>query len=342
MAKKEEQEKKSIGNILTTVAFIILVPVLLVNLWIIFQSKTNEDKVPSVFGIKPFIVLSGSMESEIHKGDLIFTKEVDPSKLGIDDVIAFRDAEGTVTTHRIIDMVEENGKTFFITKGDNNNTQDLNLVAFEDVEGEYLGRLPGLGSMMDGLSNPTTLVIVILGITVIFVIGFSISNKKDRELERLEYLEFKRMKEEMMAGKKSASKTKKTKSIKAEEDEDEYDEDEELLEEDEDEEDFDEEEEIEEKPRKKKTTVAKTKSSTTKKEPAKKATSTKKTTGKVATSKTTASTKAKVSSKTKASATKSSTTAKKAASTKSKAKTTSTTKASSKRQPTKSTSKKTK
>ncbi len=347
MAKKEEQEKKSIGNILTTVAFIILVPVLLVNLWIIFQSKTNEDKVPSVFGIKPFIVLSGSMESEIHKGDLIFTKEVDPSKLGIDDVIAFRDAEGTVTTHRIIDMVEENGKTFFITKGDNNNTQDLNLVAFEDVEGEYLGRLPGLGSMMDGLSNPTTLVIVILGITVIFVIGFSISNKKDRELERLEYLEFKRMKEEMMAGKKSASKTKKTKSIKAEEDEDEYDEDDELLDEDEDEEDFDEEEEIEEKPRKKKATVAKAKSSTTKKQPAKKATSTKKTTKKAAASKTAASTKAKASSKTKAGATKS----KKVASTKSKAsttqakaktKTTSTAKASSKKQPTKSTSKKTK
>lgn len=343
MAKKqEEQEKKSIGNILSTIAFIILVPVLLVNLWIIFQSKTNEDKVPSVFGIKPFIVLSGSMESEIHKGDLIFTKEVDPSKLGIDDVIAFRDAEGTVTTHRVIDMVEEDGKTFFITKGDNNNTQDLNLVAFEDVEGEYLGRLPGLGSIMDSLSNPTTLVIVILGITVIFVIGFSISNKKDRELERLEYLEFKRMKEEMMAGKKSASKTKKTKSIKAEEDEDEYDEDDELLEEDEDEED------IEEKPRKKKTTVAKAKSSTTKKQPAKKATSTKKTTKKAAASKTTASTKAKASSKTKASATKSSTTAKKVAGTKSKAsttkaKTTSTAKkTSSKKQPTKSASKKTK
>lgn len=328
--KQDKENKKSIGSILTTVAFIVLIPILLVNLWIIFQSKTNEDKVPSVFGIKPFIVLSGSMESQIHKGDLIFTIEVDPSTIGIDDVIAFRDAEGTVTTHRVIDMVEEDGKTFFITKGDNNNTQDLNLVAFEDVEGIYLGRLPGLGSMMDGLSNPTTLVIVILGITVIFVIGFSISNKKDRELERLEYLEFKRMKEEMMAG-KTASKTKKMKSIKAVEDED--DEDDELLE-DEDEEDF--EEEIEEpKPRKKKATTstkAKAKTSTTKKQPAKKATSTTKTA-----SKSTTSTKAK-----------SSTTAKKAASTKTKSsstktKTTSTAKKTSSKKPaTKSTTKKTK
>lgn len=334
---KEEKEKKSLGNIITTIAFIILVPVLLVNLWIIFQSKTNEDKVPSVFGIKPFIVLSGSMESEIHKGDLIFTRQVDPATLGIDDVIAFRDAEGTVTTHRIIDMVEENGQVFFITKGDNNNTQDLNLVAFDDVEGEYIGRLPGLGSMMDGLSNPTTLVIVILGITVIFVIGFSISNKKDRELERQEFLEFKRMKEEMMSGKKSASKTKKTKSIKAEEDEDLDDEDEELLEED---------EEEEPKPRKKKTaTSAKAKTSTTKKQPAKKTASPKKTTSKSA-SKSSVSAKAKTSSK--ASTTKSSGAAKKAttktkAST-TKAKTTSTTKkaTSSKKPATKSTTKKTK
>ena len=61
------------------VACIILVPILLINLYIIYQAKTNKDEVPSILGYKPFMVLSGSMETKIHRGDLIFVKEIDPS-----------------------------------------------------------------------------------------------------------------------------------------------------------------------------------------------------------------------------------------------------------------------
>jgi len=157
------------------------------------------------------------MESDIHKGDLIITKETDPTKLKVNDIIAFRDAEKTVTTHRIIEIVTNDGKDYFITKGDNNSTQDLNLVALEDVEGIYVGRIPGIGSMMDSLSKPTTIMILIFGITAIFVIGFMISNKKERDLERKEFLEYKLMKEKEEKERLENTKTKKTKSLKAEE-----------------------------------------------------------------------------------------------------------------------------
>ncbi len=208
---------KSVTNWLIIIACIVLIPVLIINLSIMFQAKTNEDKVPNIFGYKPFMVLSGSMENEIHKGDLIITKIVDSKTVKVDDVIAFRDAENTVTTHRIIDKIEEDGETYFITKGDNNNTQDLNLVSLDDIEGIYVGRIPGIGSMMNSLSEPTTMIILLLGITIIFSIGFTISSKKQRELERQEFLEFKKMKEEMENNTKK--ETKKTKSIKAVEDE---------------------------------------------------------------------------------------------------------------------------
>lgn len=194
--EKGKKWYQSPGNWVFLIACVILVPVLIMNLYIMFQAKTNADEVPSVFGIKPFMVLSGSMETEIKKGDLIITKVVDPTTLGVDDVIAFRDEEGTVTTHRIIDTVEKNGEKFFITKGDNNSSQDQNLVELSDVEGIYITRIPGIGSMMKSLSEPTTIMIIGLGITVIFVISFSISAKKQREMERLEFLEYKRMKEQ--------------------------------------------------------------------------------------------------------------------------------------------------
>lgn len=196
MKKGEKKWYTLIQNWLLIIACLILVPMLLMNLIIMVQSMTNKDQVPSVFGIKPFIVLSGSMEPEIHKGDIILTKVVDPESLRVEDVIAFRDAENTVTTHRIIDIVEESGVEYFITKGDNNSTQDRNLVEKSDVEGIYIMRVPGIGSMMQSLSQPTTIMVLVVGITVIFIIGFTISNKKQQEIERQEFLEFKLMKEQ--------------------------------------------------------------------------------------------------------------------------------------------------
>lgn len=211
--KEKKEWYKSVGNWFFIVACVILVPILIMNLYIMIQSKVNADKVPNVFGYKPFIVLSNSMEAEIHKGDLVLTKMVNPKKLKKNDVIAFRDAENTVTTHRIIDIVEKEGEKYFITKGDNNNTQDKNLVEFADVEGIYIARFPSLGSMMKSLSDPVTILIVFFGITLIFVVGFSISNKRQRDLERLEFLEYKKkMEEEQQKEKETVSNKKSPRS----------------------------------------------------------------------------------------------------------------------------------
>ena len=212
---KEKKWYQKISNWLVILACLILIPILLINLYIMYQANNNKDEIPSVFGYKPFIVLSGSMETKIHQGDLIITKIVKPETLKENDIIAFRDSENTVTTHRIIDIVENEGETYFITKGDNNDTQDQNLVAYEDVEGIYITRFPTLGSMMNSLSEPTTIIIILLGVTIIFIIGFSISNRKQRELMKQEYLEYKRMKEEQekkeKETKESSSKKNKTK-----------------------------------------------------------------------------------------------------------------------------------
>ena len=210
----EKKWYQKISNWVFIVLFILLFPILIMNLWVIFQAKTNPDEVPSIFGYKPFIVLSGSMETEIYKGDLVIVKNILPETLQVNDIIAFRDAEDTVTTHRIIDIVNKEGVNYFITKGDNNNTQDQNLVEYSDVEGKYVLRIPGIGSIMNSLAKPTTILIVLMGITLIFVIGFTISSKKQRDLEKAEFLEYKRQKEEELKAKEAKKKTSKKSSSK--------------------------------------------------------------------------------------------------------------------------------
>lgn len=191
----EKKWYQKVSNWLFGIVVVILLSILAINIHITIQAKNNENVVPSVFGYRPFFVLSGSMEKEIHKGDLIITKIIEPSTLKINDVIAFRDEENTVTTHRIIDMIERDGNTYFVTKGDNNNTQDQNLVEYKDVEGIYVGRVPLVGTILNELAKPVNAVILVMGITIVFILLFQRSSRKIKLEEQAEFLAYKREKE---------------------------------------------------------------------------------------------------------------------------------------------------
>ena len=191
----EKKWYQKVSNWLFGIVVVILLSILAINIHITIQAKNNENVVPSVFGYRPFFVLSGSMEKEIHKGDLIITKIIEPSTLKINDVIAFRDEENTVTTHRIIDMIERDSNTYFVTKGDNNNTQDQNLVEYKDVEGIYVGRVPLVGTILNELAKPVNAVILVMGITIIFILLFQRSSRKIKLEEQAEFLAYKKEKE---------------------------------------------------------------------------------------------------------------------------------------------------
>ncbi len=191
----EKKWYQKVSNWLFGIVVVILLSILAINIHITIQAKNNENVVPSVFGYRPFFVLSGSMEKEIHKGDLIITKIIEPSTLKINDVIAFRDEENTVTTHRIIDMIERDGNTYFVTKGDNNNTQDQNLVEYKDVEGIYVGRVPLVGTILNELAKPVNAVILVMGITIVFILLFQRTSRKIKLEEQAEFLAYKKEKE---------------------------------------------------------------------------------------------------------------------------------------------------
>lgn len=116
---------KKISKVIGKILFIMCILMLIIEIGIIIQAITHKDKIPNIFGIKPMIVLSGSMETQISVGDLAIVKNIDAKELKEGDIIAFRNGENTVTTHRIVEIKEENGNLSFTTKGDNNNTNDL-------------------------------------------------------------------------------------------------------------------------------------------------------------------------------------------------------------------------
>ncbi len=138
---------------------------LICNLVIIIKGSVAPEKPPSVLGITPMVVLSGSMsgdaEDHIETGDLIFVGKADPDELEVGDVIAFMEGKTTVT-HRIIRIeTAEDGTEQWITKGDANNTEDQRPVTADQLVGIYRFRLPKIGDFALFLQQPVGMLIFI-------------------------------------------------------------------------------------------------------------------------------------------------------------------------------------
>ncbi len=196
MQENKEKKKIGIGTVVKGIVLTITLLIFIVAGTILIEANMNPDKIPDIFGYKPMIVLSGSMESSIYAGDLAFVKEVDTTSLKENDIIAFRNETNTVTTHRIVEIVYEDGKQYFRTKGDNNNANDINLVEMDKVEGIYTGRIPKLGNFLIFLQQPIGLAVVLLIILVIGLGCLYFMNRKESKKEREEFEEYKRMKEQ--------------------------------------------------------------------------------------------------------------------------------------------------
>ena len=107
-------------------------------------------------GLKPYSVLSGSMQSVYPTGSLLYIKDVNPETLEVGDVITYKMAGGTLCTHRIIEIIpdEDNHDIVrFRTKGDENDTADP-LVNASSVVGKAVFCIPLIGYLATYMAVP--------------------------------------------------------------------------------------------------------------------------------------------------------------------------------------------
>ena len=178
--------KQKILFIIGTILCIILLPILIINLTLIVKSYTNADEVPSVGGYFPMIVLTDSMDPEIQSGDLIFCHTVEAEAVQVGDIISFYDPMGngsTVVTHRVMEIKDEDNELSFITKGDNNNTEDQMPVQAEDVIGLYKSRIAGAGNIAMFMQTTPGLIVCVI-VPMILLIGWDVLRRKKYEKAR--------------------------------------------------------------------------------------------------------------------------------------------------------------
>lgn len=144
--------KKNKMNISKTLS--IVVPILFIILSLNIMT-TKSDKLFELIGYRSYTVLSGSMEPKFYPGDIVITKHRTKADIKVDDIVTYRDNDGVIITHRIIEETPEG----YITKGDNNNVEDAEVLTKENIIGQVKFSIPKIGYVMNFLSKPTVIAI---------------------------------------------------------------------------------------------------------------------------------------------------------------------------------------
>lgn len=166
---------KRFFSILRDVAFIIFV---LFICGMIFIMSTGKHF--SIAGYQVLRVLTSSMEPAIAENTCIIIKEYPVDQLKVGDIITFTSddpqIQGYYNTHRIHDIVEENGETLFVTKGDATSAVDAYPVHKDQVAGIFVKELPGgrtLGKCFLALSdNRVYFLVIMLPLTLCLISYF--------------------------------------------------------------------------------------------------------------------------------------------------------------------------
>ena len=108
-----------------------------------------------LLGYEVLVVQSGSMEPNYHVGSLVYVKPVDAAELEVGDVITFELGGGVRGTHRIIEVLDDNGSLSFRPKGDNNDYADANPIRPEAIVGRVEFSIPYLGFWAAYIQQPS-------------------------------------------------------------------------------------------------------------------------------------------------------------------------------------------
>ncbi len=92
-------------------------------------------------GYYTLLVLTGSMKPHINPGDVVF---IGPGQAKVGEVIAYVGPGRSVVVHRVIDIIQSNGHTSIITKGDANSVADP-PVSPSHVLGRLIFKIPYVG-----------------------------------------------------------------------------------------------------------------------------------------------------------------------------------------------------
>ena len=201
--EKKDKKKKSFRKTLIEgiIGIVMILLCLYVTLTVVISNKKGVP--PSVFGLSVSYVPSKSMEPTIHSGDYILFRKASFNGIEVDDIIIYKNkSEDKFVVHRVISInYDDDNKKYFVTKGDNNTSEDTVKVYENIFYGKYVTRLTilsGKGSTSSNLIFISLIIIFILMITAqITQIVLTKKNQTRKEEAEKSQLKYEQLKEQM-------------------------------------------------------------------------------------------------------------------------------------------------
>ncbi len=196
---------KIVKRLLIGIVTVLLTLMFVFNIYNFISIKILHKDIADFGGFAILEVVSGSMEPNIHIGDLIII-DTKANLYQKDDIVTFYDENGSFVTHRIVSINENE----MITKGDNNNTED-EATDVSKIVGRYVTKISNAGKLLASFKNPLVLLLIlVIGLLFCFLIstdkdGKPILTEKEKLMQ--EFREYKKMK------KKNKKKKEKTEVI---------------------------------------------------------------------------------------------------------------------------------
>lgn len=154
-----KKQKISINSILNCTLIIVLVALSI--MLISSKSQLGYD----IVGYRSYTVLSGSMEPTYYPGDVVIIKNKNRVNLSVNDVVTFKE-DDKIITHRISEIIDKG----YITKGDNNELEDDNILAEEDIIGKVVFKIPKVGYIIEFLAKPYMIAVEMIILAVVILL----------------------------------------------------------------------------------------------------------------------------------------------------------------------------
>ncbi|MEG0681509.1 MAG: hypothetical protein RR581_07765 [Eubacterium sp.] len=146
---------------------ILITAAILAILYAVY-TKIYPEKAPTLFGYRPYVILTNSMVPTIPVGALVIDKAVDETEPIPENVpITFKTTLGgkpAFVTHYFRYIETEEGFERYMTQGEGyqDGQYDDFVIRREDIVGTYVTHIPHLGRIAQFLQSPAAITMLLL------------------------------------------------------------------------------------------------------------------------------------------------------------------------------------
>ena len=183
------KKNRKIKKIFCIILYMLLIPIIFFSLFLIFLELGNSYELPSSLNMNVYIVTSQSMYPKLNEGDIVVVKKgYNNASYKVGNIITFVRYDGEIITHRIERIIKSDLGNSYVTKGDNNEQEDDEIVTYDMIIGKVVYTMPKFGTLVALLKNKLffSTCIVVLILIILYDIRIR-KRKEERKIIREKY-----------------------------------------------------------------------------------------------------------------------------------------------------------